>query len=89
VTYLFPLQLSATIFTELASSVFEAVAFAVAPVDDPDALLALASPCDAVLGALASALLLAEAEAVDATVPITSTSLFRFELSCDSSPCTL
>jgi hypothetical protein len=37
---LFVLQLSATIFTEVAFRVFEAVAVAVAPVDDPPAPLA-------------------------------------------------
>jgi hypothetical protein len=89
--YLLLLQLSATIFTEVAFRVFEAVAVAVAPVDPAELLpaLALASPCDAALGALASALLLADADAVEVTVPITSTSLLTFELSCDSSPCTL
>lgn len=59
---------------------------------EPDELpppLAFASPGAELLGALLSGLLLADADAVDATVPITSTCLFTFELSCESSPCTL
>jgi hypothetical protein len=94
--YLLLLQLSPTAFTEVASRVLEAVAVAVAPVDAPPAPLALGFPpwfgcpeAELLFGALVSALLLAEAEALDPTVPITSTCLFTFELSCDSSPCTL
>src|SRR5437588_11176760 len=86
--YLLLLQLSPTAFTEVAAIVFVAVAVAVAPVDPEELLpaLAFASPAAEPFGALVSGLLPAEAEALEPTVPITSTCLFTLALSCESSP---
>jgi hypothetical protein len=65
------------------------LAVAVDPVAEPEFedVDPLASPAVAFPGALVSGLFVAEAEAFDPAVPVTSTSLLTLSLICDSSPC--